>query len=862
MQIALYMRVSTRRQQQSQTIEQQLDRLHSEIEAHSDWKLSEEHIYRDDGYSGASLNRPGLDRLREQAAMASFERVLITAPDRLARKYVHQVLLIEELGSIGCQVEFLDRPMKDGDPHDQLLLQIRGAVAEYERNLIAERMRRGRQAKLRSGTLLPWTVAPYGYLLDAERPRDPSRVQTDPVKAAIVQQIFGWYTDPGQSISLYQVAKRLSDNTIPRGGLRWNVASVRGILRNPAYAGTSYSSRTHPAPARNRKSALKPVGPGQSTRPAPPDDWIAIPVPSIISQATFDLAQDRLDQNQMMARRNNTAHDYLLRGLVSCAQCQLASTGRSCRPGYGYYVCRGRTDALRKAKGERCTARYAPAEQLDELVWQDLCHILSDPTCITHELERAHAGEWLPQALQARRQILRKAIAQLQRQQERLLEVYLAEIIGRGEFERKRHELAQTLGGLEQQLRQLDAQAQKQIDLAALTVNVQDFCQRLQPTLDQLDFAQRRQLVELLIDRVIVDDEQIEIRYVIPVSPAGAISRFCHLRTDYFDLPAGAVPSDDALGLLEGGYGRVGEQQPFDRLVDVGGGIFLADQDGVEGDSWQLLTVGTPGRSQGDGAGAHRHRGLTRRTLVIARHMNAELASDGAAFHFGPQLTHFLIQQGPVRRGTHQQGSLPLLSHGKQLVDVGFPVADGDDFHALGCQRQGLLEGLPPAIACLVLDGQQAPFLRSMRRLVFGPDEDRLGQHAQRQALGRAGQRGMQPKPALFLALRANRTQPFGLGVVGIIQESRVLDRQHPRVLGHPLHRPLLMRRSDAFRCRLIMIKKAIGRLDIRPIFTGLVNRTLGLHGQLYRQLAASIVEASLLQVYRRKLVQAPLIFR
>jgi site-specific DNA recombinase len=88
------------------------------------------------------------------------------------------------------------------DPHDQLLLQIRGAVAEYERSLIAERMRRGRQAKLRSGTLLPWTTPLYGYLLDAEHPRDPSRVQVDPVKAAIVRQVFAWYTDPSATVSL------------------------------------------------------------------------------------------------------------------------------------------------------------------------------------------------------------------------------------------------------------------------------------------------------------------------------------------------------------------------------------------------------------------------------------------------------------------------------------------------------------------------------------------------------------------------------------------------------------------------------------------------------------------------------------
>src|SRR3989440_11928465 len=104
------------------------------------------------------------------------------------------MVVIEEWERAGVQVVFIDRPPSD-DPHDQLVLQIRGAVAEYERTLIADRMRRGRLAKLRGGLLLPWTRAPYGYILDVERPRDPARVRVDPVQAAVVTQIFGWDTD-------------------------------------------------------------------------------------------------------------------------------------------------------------------------------------------------------------------------------------------------------------------------------------------------------------------------------------------------------------------------------------------------------------------------------------------------------------------------------------------------------------------------------------------------------------------------------------------------------------------------------------------------------------------------------------------
>jgi site-specific DNA recombinase len=536
-QVALYVRVSTRGQQHAQTIDQQLARLRAHVATHPDWQLSVAHIYRDDGYSGAKLNRPGLDRLRDQARAAQFTHVLITAPDRLARNYVHQVLLIDELKELGCTVEFVDRPMSD-DPHDQLLLQIRGAVAEYERTLIADRMRRGRQMRMRLGQLLPWTKAPYGYILDAERPRDPQRVRVDEVAAAVVEQIFASFTDPQRPATLYRVAKQLSDAGIPTpsGQIRWNVATIRGILRSPVYIGQAMYGRTRPVAARRRKSALQPIGPGVSTQPTAPDDWISVPVPALVSQEQFDMAQARLNQNKQLARRNNSAHDYLLRGLVSCGRCHLTCTGRTVHPGYDYYVCAGRTNALRAAQGERCYARYIPAHALDDLVWQDLCQVLCEPALLRHELLRAQAGEWLPQALQAQRKTVQQALAQLERQQARLLEVYLAEVIGRDEFERKRHDLSQTQQGLQAQLRQLEAQAQQHLDLMELADGLTNFCQRIAPTLDELDFTQRRQLVELLIDRVIVADGAVEIRYVVPTGPKGETIPFCHLRKDYFDL--------------------------------------------------------------------------------------------------------------------------------------------------------------------------------------------------------------------------------------------------------------------------------------------------------------------------------------
>jgi site-specific DNA recombinase len=582
MRAAVYARVSTTRQAQTQTIEQQLDRLRSAVTGRG-WELEDQHIYRDDGYSGASLGRPGLDRLRDHAALADLDVVLVTAPDRLARNYVHQVLLIEELAGHGCQVEFLDRPMSD-DPHDQLLLQIRGAVAEYERTLITERMRRGRHARLRAGTLLPWTRPPFGYRLDPDRPREAAAVRVEPGEAALVAQLFDWYLEP--QATLYQLTARLADLGVatPTGKPRWTVASVRGILRNPSYAGRALTNRTRVAPARRRRSALLPAGPGESHAPRPEEDWIEVPVPQVVGEETFAQVQAKLDANQQGAARN-TRHEYLLRALVSCGACRLACTGRQTGAGYRYYLCRGRTDALRAAEGRRCTARYIPAGQLDELVWADLRALLTDPGQVTHALARAQGGAWLPQELQARQATIRQALGRLERQQQRLLDAYLAEVLGLPELQRKGQELDRRHATLLAQQRQLDAAAGQRLELQAVADGIERFCQAIRAGLAAATFEQRRQLAELLIDRVIVTDDQVEIRYVLPTSPDGPHRPFCQLRKDHLYPVADPVDPGDlgqvsrrvgAGGLARAaGAGQVGGQVPGGFLREggrVGGG--------------------------------------------------------------------------------------------------------------------------------------------------------------------------------------------------------------------------------------------------------------------------------------------------
>jgi site-specific DNA recombinase len=479
------------------------------------------------------------------------DRVLVTAPDRLARNYVHQMVLLEEWARAGCTAEFLDRPMSD-DPHDHLLLQIRGAVAEYERTLIAERMRRGRLAKLRAGTLLPWTYPPYGYRLSPDRPRDPRGVTIDTAEAAVVAELFAMYREPG--VSLMQLAVHLDARGVPTpsGTPRWSSPTVRGILRNPTYTGQVYAQRTRYRAPTHRRSAIRPIGhPHGTAVPQPADSWILVgQVPAVVSQTHFDEVQAKLATNRSFARRNNTAHQYLLRALVSCGCCGLACTARAVNGRNFYYLCNGKGHSTFSHRATRCQARHTPAGQLDELVWQDLRALLCEPEPLAAAVARAHGGAWLPQELQARREALRRGQVQLQQQLERLTDAYLRAVIPLDEYQRRRRDLEQRVAALVGQEERLRDDAERQRQLAGLAASLEAFRARVQGGLDQATFEQRRQLVLLLIDRVVVTDAVVEIRYVLPTSPESEHVRFCHLRKDYFDHPAARLHGEAALSWL------------------------------------------------------------------------------------------------------------------------------------------------------------------------------------------------------------------------------------------------------------------------------------------------------------------------
>src|SRR4030095_9938081 len=314
--------------------------------------------FLDEGYSGATLVRPALERLRDVVAAGSVDRLYIHSPDRLARKYAYQVLLVDEFRRAGVDVVFLNRALGQS-PEDDLLLQVQGMIAEYERAKIIERHRRGKRHAARAGAVNVLSGAPYGYRYVAKYAGGgQARYEIVPDEAQLVRQVFDWIGR--DRLTIGEVCRRITQagERTRSGKTVWDRSAVWGMLKNPAYTGTAAFGKTRQEPLRPRLRAQRgrPLPPRRavSTVDVPREDWLPIPVPALVEPAVFAAVQEQLRENQRHARQSRRGALYLLQGLLQCSQCGYAFYGKrqspSARKGkpraYAYYRCLG-TDAYR-----------------------------------------------------------------------------------------------------------------------------------------------------------------------------------------------------------------------------------------------------------------------------------------------------------------------------------------------------------------------------------------------------------------------------------------------------------------------------------------------------------------------------------
>jgi len=515
-QVALYARVSSEQQAEAHTIASQVADLEARIAA-AGCDLTHLQRFCDDGWSGATLVRPALEQVRDQAAVGAIDLLYVHCPDRLARRYAHQALLLEELTQAGVEVRFLNRPVGE-TPEDQLLLQMQGMIAEYERAKFLERSRRGKRYAAQAGRLSVFCVAPYGYrLVRAEEAGGTARFEIVLEEARVVRQIFTWIVQ--ERCTLNGVCQRLAATGVATrtGKARWNHRTIWDMVQNPAYAGRAAFGRTRSVPLEPRLRA--PRGrPAQSRRgyaprAVPEAEWISIPVPPLVDAETFAAAQQQLVENRRRARIPLKGSRYLLQGLLVCAQCGYAYYGRTNDARNAYYRCPG-TDAARWGGTRVCTNRAWRMDSLNEAVWAEVCRLLQEPERLEAEYRQrlqqpAPAGD--AEAVQTQMQKLRRGSA-------RLIDAYTDGLLEKEDFERRLGQVRARITHLEQDAQRLRDLEQEERELRLLLGRFNVFAQQVRDGLEQADWTRWREIIRALVKRVEIEPEQV--RVVFRVSPA------------------------------------------------------------------------------------------------------------------------------------------------------------------------------------------------------------------------------------------------------------------------------------------------------------------------------------------------------
>jgi site-specific DNA recombinase len=525
-QAAMYARVSSEQQAEAKTIASQVAALQERVAADG-FTLPAELQFIDEGYSGATLVRPALEQLRDLAAAGGVERLYVHSPDRLARKYAYQVLLLEELQLAGVEIVFLNRALGE-TPEDDLLRQVQGMVAEYERAKMLERSRRGKRHAAHNGSVNVLSGAPYGYrYITKAEGGGQARYEILLEEARVVRQVFTWIGQ--ERLTIGEVSRRLTNmgEHTRTGRVVWDRSTVWAMLNNPAYMGRAAFGKTQVGPRvpqTLRPQRGRPAQPRRAvtTTDVPADAWLSVAVPPIVDAVLFAAVQDQLRENQRHARQRQRGARFLLQGLVCCAACGYAYYGKaisvraakgSART-YAYYRCLG-TDAYRFGGERVCANTQVRTDRLDAAVWQEVRGLLEQPERLADEYRRRLEAPAEPAGVVGTEQ----QIGRLRQSLARLIDSYTEGLIDKSEFEPRITRLRQRLRELEAQAQQLAEEAALQAELRLIIGRLEQFAVQVQTQLETADWGTRRDLIRTLVMQVAVDREQVQVVFRVGAGP-------------------------------------------------------------------------------------------------------------------------------------------------------------------------------------------------------------------------------------------------------------------------------------------------------------------------------------------------------
>ena len=562
--VAAYLRVSSRVQRDRETIASQREAV-LEHAGGCGWTVPKERVFADDGFSGATLDRPALEALRDAVAGGEVETILAWSADRLSRNFAHQMLLQEEFARHGARIVFVQEP-DDATPQGMLLRQMLSAISEYERTQIAERSRRGKIHRARQGSLNMISRPPYGYRLIRKTEACGARLEIDEAEAAVVRRIYDLYVREyvREGLKMHAVSRRLDAEGIrPRHAECWPTATVAVILRNEAYVGRAAYLKTVGTgkPARRNRTGRRKAGAvrrltGRAVRPR--EEWIELPVPAIVEATVFARAQRRRAENRRFSPRK-TADPTLLQGLCVCAECGYTigrNSGNSGKGSYGkriyYYRCHG-VDSWRRPQGAVCDNPPVRADELDAEVWREVLALLENPQLVRSEIDSRLAAANDTASNDRRMAALRAESSRNQTRMRRLLDAYQEGLVTLDELREMNAPMRTRQRAVLSELDALQTATLDRQSQLALATTVARFLKRMREAAGSLAIAERQRIVRLLVREVRIGKDSVTICHSIPLTdlpPTGS-------------LPAGGVSAAEAThrgGLLVPRCGQVIQQ--------------------------------------------------------------------------------------------------------------------------------------------------------------------------------------------------------------------------------------------------------------------------------------------------------------
>ncbi|WP_371371037.1 recombinase family protein [Sporomusa aerivorans] len=487
MNAAIYVRVSTEQQaEKGYSIDTQLEACRKYALELGATTIEE---FVDDGYSGEFIDRPALTKLRKKLKDKLFHIVIAYAPDRLARKTIHLLIISEEISKAGAMRKFASVNF-ESTSEGELMYKFQGIVAEYEKEKIKERTMRGKRGKASKGLVIS-NAKPFGYTFDSDK----STYVINESEAEIVRMIFDFIVK--KKMGTARICKELNARGIlsPRAKKSWIVSSIHRILTNSLYKGVIYSM----------KYRYEKIGLSKKKRTLRPEsEWIPISVPAIIDEFTWQTAQRQLQENKDFAKRN-LKHDYLLNGLVTCAKCGRAMviSHSGCKEYTSYYACLSQRSSSYVYSGlEPCTARRVPTKLLDDYVFNYLLELCHSPSQIAEYIQALPKKENVQKNITALDQIA-KTEKELLQQKDTLLRWFRQKMLTESEVEAQLKDLHRQLADIMQMKKSYESE----LTSTAPTRSVDEIASLIKLNLhkDNFSLEEKKTALRSILERVIVE---------------------------------------------------------------------------------------------------------------------------------------------------------------------------------------------------------------------------------------------------------------------------------------------------------------------------------------------------------------------